>query len=210
MSAVPERFHNVRVVIIDGSPRLESASRELCYCIARCIEQQGAQVSVFDQREHRLPLFDDNQESAQHEAVQALFELVSSADAIVLSSPEYHNSISGALKNALDWLSLLPKDRIQPMMLCGLIGGGGAMGNAGALLQMMMAVRSMKWWLMPDAMVSVPNIWDMVSDGCIHDPGIQERVEFFAESIVRYSREFALLRHKQRARKGNDASMALA
>jgi chromate reductase, NAD(P)H dehydrogenase (quinone) len=37
-------------------------------------------------------------------AVRELRELVASADAVILASPEYAHGVPGALKNALDWL----------------------------------------------------------------------------------------------------------
>lgn len=184
----------VVVAIIDGSPRKESSTRDLANNVAKEISRLGAEVHLFRQDFQRLPLFDDEVDSAQQPSVQALFDCVAAADCIVLSSPEYHNSMSGALKNALDWLSLLPKERKKPMMLCGLIGGGGTMGNSGALVQMMMAVRSMKWWLMPDVMVSVPNIWDSVKDAGIVDAGIVSRVEEFSSRIVEYGAAFREMR----------------
>lgn len=52
-----------------------------------------------------LPSFnpDDDVEPAPA-AVRALRERVASADALVISSPEYAHGVPGALKNALDWL----------------------------------------------------------------------------------------------------------
>jgi chromate reductase len=52
-----------------------------------------------------LPLFnpDDDVEPAPA-SVSALRTAIASADALVISSPEYAHGVPGALKNALDWL----------------------------------------------------------------------------------------------------------
>jgi chromate reductase, NAD(P)H dehydrogenase (quinone) len=52
-----------------------------------------------------LPLFnpDDDVEPAPA-SVSALRAAIASADALVISSPEYAHGVPGALKNALDWL----------------------------------------------------------------------------------------------------------
>ncbi|MEJ6403027.1 NADPH-dependent FMN reductase [Yoonia sp. 2307UL14-13] len=39
------------------------------------------------------------------QAVQALSDQIAAADAVIISTPEYNKAISGALKNALDWVS---------------------------------------------------------------------------------------------------------
>lgn len=184
----------VSVAIIDGSPRAESSSRVLALSIAEQIGSRGGEVSFFDQTIHRLPLFDDDAVTTEHRAVQELFACVRAADCIVLSSPEYHNSMSGALKNSLDWLSRMPEREGRAPLLCGLIGGGGAMGNSGALLQMMMAVRSMKWWLMPDVIVSVPDIWDAFQDGKLVNMTMEKRAIQFCDALLHYGQEFKRFR----------------
>jgi len=52
-----------------------------------------------------LPLFNsDNEETFPIEA-QALKDKIEKADGIIIATPEYNRSISGALKNAIDWAS---------------------------------------------------------------------------------------------------------
>jgi chromate reductase len=55
----------------------------------------------------RLPLYDGDLEDSQGipAEVQALADQISSADAIVIATPEYNKSFPGVLKNALDWVS---------------------------------------------------------------------------------------------------------
>jgi len=54
-----------------------------------------------------LPLFDGDYEDANGipEAVQHLSDQIAAADGIIISTPEYNKGPSGALKNALDWIS---------------------------------------------------------------------------------------------------------
>jgi len=71
---------------------------------------------VFDPAEFtlgdiRFPLYDGDleQESGVPAEVAALHAQIVAADAVIISTPEYNKNLSGALKNALDWLS-----RIKP------------------------------------------------------------------------------------------------
>jgi chromate reductase, NAD(P)H dehydrogenase (quinone) len=55
----------------------------------------------------RLPLYDGDLEEAEGipPEVQKLADQIAAADAVVISGPEYNKSVSGVLKNALDWVS---------------------------------------------------------------------------------------------------------
>ncbi|SHH04816.1 chromate reductase [Cognatiyoonia sediminum] len=55
----------------------------------------------------RLPLYDGDLEASEGipPSVQTLSYQIKNSDAVVISTPEYNKSISGVLKNALDWVS---------------------------------------------------------------------------------------------------------
>ncbi len=53
-----------------------------------------------------LPLYDGDLEAeGLPTSVQTLANQITAADAVVISTPEYNKSVSGVLKNALDWVS---------------------------------------------------------------------------------------------------------
>lgn len=53
-----------------------------------------------------LPLFDEDLETASPpQAVRAFHAAITGADAILIASPEYNGSLTGPLKNAIDWAS---------------------------------------------------------------------------------------------------------
>ncbi|MBP2330834.1 chromate reductase [Kibdelosporangium banguiense] len=62
-----------------------------------------------------VPPFSEDHEDEPPQAVQAMKAEVSSADALLIATPEYNASIPGQLKNALDWLS-------RPHRECALTG----------------------------------------------------------------------------------------
>ncbi|WP_038488726.1 NADPH-dependent FMN reductase [Collimonas arenae] len=59
-----------------------------------------------------IPLYDGDLEQAEGipAAVTVLKEQIAVADALLLVTPEYNNSMPGVFKNALDWLSRPPAD----------------------------------------------------------------------------------------------------
>ena len=76
-----------------------------------------------------LPLYDGDLESKGVPAKVAEFKAkVAAADAVLFASPEYNFSVTGALKNALDWASRTPNvfaDKPAAVM-----GAGGGAGTA--------------------------------------------------------------------------------
>jgi chromate reductase len=61
----------------------------------------------FAEADLNFPLYDGDLESSRGipAEVQTLADQIADADAVIISGPEYNKGISGALKNALDWVS---------------------------------------------------------------------------------------------------------
>ncbi|MCB5199848.1 NAD(P)H-dependent oxidoreductase [Loktanella sp. TSTF-M6] len=87
---------------ISGSLRKASHNRLL---IAEAGRLFGADTLTFGDID--LPLYNGDLEEASGipAAVQTLSDQIAAADAVVISTPEYNKAPSGALKNALDWIS---------------------------------------------------------------------------------------------------------
>ncbi len=87
---------------ISGSLRAASFNRKLLSEAARLFGDAN-----FIEADLRLPLYDGDLEEAEGipGVVQKLSDQIASADAVIISTPEYNKSISGAMQNALDWVS---------------------------------------------------------------------------------------------------------
>lgn len=184
-------MEQLRIVGIDGARREDSASRKLLHSAKPYFEEAGVDFHIFDQSKDKLPLFDGADNSAADPSVQKLVNWVQSAHGVIFCSPEYHGSMSGAIKNALDWLTLLDdKGRLKGKAV-GLIGGGGALANSGAVVQMMMSVRALHGILMPEVLVSIPAIWDAFDDnGQLASDSVRGRMREFAGKLAAYARLF--------------------
>ncbi|MBF9042455.1 NADPH-dependent FMN reductase [Rhodobacterales bacterium HKCCE4037] len=91
-----------RLLGICGSLREGSFNRKLL------MEAKSAfDPETFVFADLRIPLYDGDLETAEGipEGVQRLANQIAEADAVLICSPEYNKSISGVLKNALDWIS---------------------------------------------------------------------------------------------------------
>jgi chromate reductase len=92
----------MHILALSGSLRAASINSALLRACARLAEPE-MQVRVSDCLGH-LPLFNPDLDPAQQTAVCTLYAEVQAADALLIASPEYAHGISGAMKNALDWL----------------------------------------------------------------------------------------------------------
>ncbi len=96
---------DLTLLTICGALRTGSSNRLLLAEAARFF----GEAKVL-QGDLRLPLYDNDLEDAAGipPEVQLLFDQIRGADAVVISTPEYNKSLSGVLKNALDWVSRVP------------------------------------------------------------------------------------------------------
>lgn len=97
----------VKILAFAGSTRKDSFNKKLVKVAMRGAEATGAQVTYLDLRDLELPLYDGDLEDASGIPAggKRFKQMLDAHDALLISSPEYNSSISGALKNAIDWAS---------------------------------------------------------------------------------------------------------
>lgn len=85
-----------------GSLRAGSFNRKLMHVAASAYA-----ADRFVEANLRLPLYDGDIEKNEGipAAVQLLADQIAEAEAVIVVTPEYNKSLSGVLKNALDWVS---------------------------------------------------------------------------------------------------------
>jgi NAD(P)H-dependent FMN reductase len=91
-------------------------NRKLAALAARVAAENGATVDLASLSDFDVPLYDGDAEATQGvpSGAKALQERLADNDAFIISSPEYNASMSGVLKNLIDWTSRL---RPQPFDL---------------------------------------------------------------------------------------------
>jgi chromate reductase, NAD(P)H dehydrogenase (quinone) len=96
-----------KILALAGSLRKGSFNKKLIKIAAKNAEQAGAEVTLIDLKDFPLPIYDGDIEEQQGLPPNALKikELMWKHDGFIISAPEYNSSISGVLKNTIDWAS---------------------------------------------------------------------------------------------------------
>ncbi|MBE9229878.1 NAD(P)H-dependent oxidoreductase [Phormidium sp. LEGE 05292] len=175
----------VKIVGIGGSLREESYSQLALELVAQRIEALGAEVEILDLREMQLPFCNGEDEYPDYPDVQKLRNIVQQADGLILATPEYHGSVSGVMKNALDLMSFAQlSDKVT-----GLISVLGGQSNSNALNDLRVIMRWVHAWVIPEQ-IAIGQAWKAFSDdGKIADEKLSQRFDEFAESLVENTRK---------------------
>lgn len=96
-----------QVLVFAGSLRSGSYNKLLAKEAAELARAKGADVRYIDLRDFPMPFYDADLETAQGlpENAKKLRDLMMKSDAIIIASPQYNESVSSVLKNAIDWAS---------------------------------------------------------------------------------------------------------
>lgn len=96
-----------KILAFAGSTREGSYNKKLVKIAAEGARSAGALVTYLDLREYALPLYDEDLETREGLPANAikLKDLFLANQGLLISSPEYNSSISGVLKNMIDWIS---------------------------------------------------------------------------------------------------------
>lgn len=96
-----------KILAFAGSLRRDSYNKKLVKIAVKGAQEAGADVTLIDLKDYPLPLYDQEIEETQGlpPAALQLKKLMVEHDGFLLSCPEYNSSISGVLKNVIDWAS---------------------------------------------------------------------------------------------------------
>lgn len=173
----------VKVVGITGSLREGSYSALALQEAINRVQALGAEAEIVDLKTMNLPFCDGGSEYPEYPDVEVLREKVKNADGLILATPEYHGSLSGVLKNALDLMSF---EHLSGKVT-GLISVLGGQSNSNALNNMRIIIRWVHGFVIPEQ-VAIGQAWQAFDEaGKLKDAKLAERFDGFAQSLVDYA-----------------------
>ena len=192
--------HNrVQVLGISGSLRRASFNTGSLRA-AQELAPERMEISIHNIRD--VPLYDGDLESEGDPlSVVALKSAVREADAVLFATPEYNWGTSGAMKNAIDWVS---RDREEGSLMgkpATKLGAGGraGTGRAQSQLQQILAETGSVVMVKPGVPVQAFDPMRFDSDGNLIDDEIKDllrrHLDEFAKWIFRVSTLPDFIRH---------------
>ena len=170
----------VKIVGIGGSLRAGSYPQLALNLAAQRAEALGAEVEVLDLRSLDLPFCSGENDYHKYPDVEKLQNAVKAADGLILATPEYHGSVSGVLKNALDLMSFEHLDG----KVVGAIAVLGGQVNSNALNDLRTILRWVHAWVIPEQ-IAIGQAWKAFSpEGKLVDEKLSQRFDEFAQSLV--------------------------
>lgn len=181
-----------KIVAFAGSLRAGSFNKKLVAVAVEAARAAGAEVTLVDLRELALPLFDQDLEDSAGlpEGAKKLKGLLRESDGFLIASPEYNSSISGPLKNALDWASREESDEEPALVaykgkvaaICA--ASPGALGGLRGLVTLRSMLGNIGVVVLPDQ-VTVPKAHEAFDDaGKLKDERKAKQVGNLARSLV--------------------------
>jgi NAD(P)H-dependent FMN reductase len=181
-----------RIVGISGSLRRESFNSHLLRA-AGSLFPVDAELVIESIVGIPLYNYDDEKAHGVPAAVAALKDAIATADGLLISTPEYNNSMPGVVKNTIDWLSRPPDDiaRVfgnRPVALMGATPGAwGTQLSQSAWLPVLRTLGARLWSGGRMHVAGATRVFD--DAGQLMDEGVRERLEKFLQGFVRFVRE---------------------
>jgi FMN reductase len=173
---VPE----IKVTALCGSRRPGSFTRKALAVAAEGATRAGGTVSWVDLAELDLPLFDDSPKTREHPETMKLKAAIQSADALLVATPVYHDSLSGSLKNAFDLLY----DELMDKLAALIAVGGGRVGQGQALEHLRAILRETSAWVLPRQVAVGQSKEAFDEDGRPKEKELEQRLTALGQELV--------------------------
>lgn len=185
----------IRIVGIGGTVNPGNTTEMALRLAAAQAEAEGAEVTIFGgEYLGRLPHYRGTGHDAEHGA--ELVEAVRRAHGVIIAAPGYHGTISGLVKNALDYLEDLAKDE-RPYLdgrAVGLISTAyGDQASVSTLLTLRGIVHALRGWPTPMGATIRTHHGLFSPDGeCLEEP-TRTQLELVGQQTLRGARALASL-----------------
>ncbi|MDP9015084.1 MAG: NAD(P)H-dependent oxidoreductase [Pseudomonadota bacterium] len=177
------------IVAVGGTLRPGSSTEKAMQYVLDAAERAGARTKLISGPALQLPMYQpENVERT--EAARDLVAQLARADGIILGSPGYHGSISGLIKNALDYAEDLRTD-VRPYFSGRAVGciatAGGWPGAINTLSALRDIVHALRGWPTPlgAAINSSERVFD--DDGQCLVPRVAQMLDIIAVEVIGFA-----------------------
>lgn len=187
--------HSLNILGISGSLRKSSIHSGLLRAFGNALPENAA-FAIADL--HDIPMYNaDIDGPAQPESVVRLKQQVRAADLLVIASPEYNGSYTGALKNAIDWATRPVSESAMSgrhAVVMTSAGRSGGVKNITALRQLLFNVNT-NVMLRPEFNLALARAKFSPETGDVIDDELRADIALFVEKCLEWhARQTAWMR----------------
>jgi len=171
---------------LGGTTNPVSSTEQALAIALKAAEDAGAETALFgSDRMMALPHYRSDP-AGLNQTGEELVALVRRADGLILSSPGYHGTVSGLVKNAIDYIEeTAGDDRIYldglPIGLIVTAYGWQAVGSTLAALRSI--VHSLRGWPTPMG-VGINASGGIFNDGVCTEEGVNDQLKLVAQQVM--------------------------
>jgi chromate reductase len=165
---------SARLLLLCGSLRAGSVNHAVLATAAELLPP-GVTATTYEGLAS-LPHFnpDDDDPENLHPAVVGLRAQLGSADALLISTPEYAGALPGSFKNLLDWS--VGGGEMDREPVAWINASTWATGAEGAHVSLRAVLGYTGSDIVEEATGRIPVPRDAISDGVVNDPALRERI----------------------------------
>ncbi len=183
---------HVHVLAIPGSLRAYSFNRALLVATSE-LNAEDVSIEIYDL--HDIPLYNADVEAEGNPVEVARFkDAIREADALLIATPEYNGSISGVLKNAIDWASRPAGNSVllgKPVSVIGATSGRSETTKARADTERIL--NSCRAVVLPATNFGLGKAGDYIDEGIVHSPEVEADLAEVIEHLAVFARSHALI-----------------
>lgn len=176
-----------RILGFAGSLRKDSFNRALLRAARELGASDGIEVEIFEIGD--IPPYNQDDEGAMPAVVRDFKSRIEQADAVLLVTPEYNYSVSGVLKNAIDWASRpygANSFEEKPVAIMG--ATVGMIGTARAQYHLRQILVYVNAYPLNRPEVMVPSAEDKFRDGELVDSHTRQKVRELLVALAAWAK----------------------
>lgn len=187
----PERLKKLHIVGIGGTTRSGSSTERVLRAAMDILETAGVKTDVFAGPDLCFPPYagpGDRDPSAQR-----YLDALRSCDGIVIATPSYHGSISGLVKNAIDYTEDMRADErvyFDRLPVGAICCAGGWQAASHTLGTMRSIIHALRGWPTPMGVLVNTSLPVFSAGGELIDGTIKSHLKLMVDQIVDFADRF--------------------
>ncbi len=181
------------IIGLGGTASPNSSSERILRHALHACEHHGATTMCFDGKALDMPMY--GYDRPRTPEAEAFINALRAADGVIIASPGYHGTVSGLIKNALDYVEDMATDEHvyfegRSVGLIAVAAGWQATGTTLATLRAI--THALRGWPTPMAIAVNSALPVFDADGALADESIIGGLDILAQQVVGFAQMRAL------------------